>query len=474
MENHLGNENGHLGHKSGQEVAKIENARGATSRGSLARLKEKIRKSTGTYYGRTSHVPCFVIRIKHGRHRKHFHLKGGLEESAAMAKEILDRLRLDGWAKVVERYRPNDGKKVSDLTVGEYLEVLAQHCELTPETLEDYSRCLRRIVGEVMNLKHTGSEKYTGGRGHSRWRNTVDKLPLDQVTPSAIVRWRTKYVRDRVAAGKKQECVEHTANSMIRNARSLFSKRLLQQLKLAVPALSLPSPLPFDGVLLLKEHESDFFYHSTIDASELIRKAFVELHGEDLVIFVLAIGGGLRRKEIDNLEWSRVNMANRTITVMKPRNGRLKTGSSCGVVLLEKRFMDVLEQHARRGRNGYVLCPDRPAQPRTKIRSYRCKKELNRVLGWLRQNGVTETDKPLHAMRKEFGSNICKHKGIYAASASLRHSTIALTAKYYAHRQAEETSFFNSEEPTGGMSKADIQQMIEMMKAAGLFIKHTG
>jgi integrase len=474
MKNDLGNQNVHLGHKSGQDVAKIEKSPGATSRGSLARLKEKIRKNTSAYFGRSSHVPCFVIRIKQGRHRKHFQLKAGLEESAVMAKEILDRLRLDGWAKVVELYRPKDGRKVSDLTVGEYLELLAQHCELTPETLEDYSRCLRRIVGEMMNFKHSGAEKYSGGRAPSEWRTKVDKVALDQITPSAVVRWRTKYVRDRVAAGKKQECVEHTANSAIRNARSLFSKRLLQGLKLAVPTLSLPNPLPFDGVLLLKEHESDFFYHSTIDASELIRKAFNELHREELVIFVLAIGGGLRRKEIDNLEWSRVNVPNRTVTILKPRSGRLKSDSSCGIVVLEKRFMDVLEEHARRGREGYVLFPDRPAKHRTKNRSYRCKAEFERVLEWLRLNGVTQTDKPLHTMRKEFGSNISKHKGIYAASASLRHSTIALTAKYYAHRKAEETSFFNAEEPKADLSEAQIRRMIEMMKAEGLVMKQAG
>ncbi len=474
MKNDLGNQNADLGHKSGQDVAKIEKGLGATSRGSLARLKEKIRKNTSAYFGRSSHVPCFVIRIKHGRHRKHFHLKAGLEESAVMAKEILDRLRLDGWAKVVELYRPKDGKKVSNLTIGEYLELLAQHSELAPETLEDYSRCLRRIVGAILNFKHTGSEKYSGGRAPSTWRAAVDNVALDQITPAAVIRWRTKYVRDRVAAGKKQECVEHTANSAIRNARSLFAKRLLHVLKLAVPTLSLPSPLPFDGVLLLKEHESDFFYHSTIDASELIRKAFDELQDEELVIFALAIGGGLRRKEIDNLEWPQIDLANRTIIVLKPRSGRLKTDSSCGLVILEKRFMDVLEEHARRGRNGYVLFPDRPAKPRTKNRFYRCNAEFSRVLEWLRQHGVTQTDKPLHTMRKEFGSNISKHKGIYAASASLRHSTIALTAKYYAHRKAEETSFFNTEESTGGMSNADIRRMIEMMKAEGFVMKQTG
>lgn len=461
-----------IGRKSGQEVANEKKARNASTRGSLAHLKSRIRSNTATYFGRASHVPFFVIRLKHGRQRKHFQLKLNLDDSAELAAEIMAHLRLHGWAKTAEVYRPREGRKTSDLTVGEYLELLSQHSELEPLTLENYASCLRRVVSGITNLKHKGSDKFAGGRAHSAWRAAVDKVLLDQITPTAVVRWRSKYVRDRVAAGRKQEYVEHTVNSTIRNARSLFAKRVLHALKLAVPTLSLPSPLPFEGVPLLKEHESDFFYHSTIDVTALIEKAFAELFGEELVIFTLAIGGGLRRKEIDNLEWCHVNLANRTVAIMKPRNGRLKTDSSCGIVVLEKRFADVLEAHARRGNTGYVLFPDRAALHRAKTRRYRCNTELNRVLNWLRQNGVNNSDKPLHTMRKEFGSNIAKHKGIYAASASLRHSTIALTAKYYAQRKAEETSFFNAEQPsTGGLTESDMQKLLTMMKAQGLVVK---
>lgn len=465
------NVNADIDRKSGQEVANEKKARNASTRGSLAHLKARIRSNTATYFGRASHVPFFVIRLKHGRQRKHFQLKVGLDESANLAAEIMTHLRLHGWARTVEVYRPRDGRKTSDLTVGEYIELLTQHAELQPLTLADYSRCLRRIVGEIMKFKHAGAQKYSGGRASSSWRAAVDKIPLDQITPTAVVRWRSKYVSERVAAGKKQECVEHTANSAIRNARSLFAKRVLHSLKLAVPTLSLPSPLPFEGVLLLKEHESDFFYHSRIDVSALIHRAFAELRREELVIFSLALGGGLRRKEIDNLEWSHVNFTARTVAVMKPRSGRLKTDSSCGIVVLEKRFMDVLEEHAKRGNVGYVLFPDRLAKPSAKTRCYRCDKELNRVLDWLRKNGVSQSDKPLHTMRKEFGSNIAKHRGIYAASASLRHSTIALTAKYYAQRKAEETNFFNAEQSSTGMTESDMQKLLTMMKAQGLVVK---
>ena len=39
--------------------------------------------------------------------------------------------------------------------------------------------------------------------------------------------------------------------------------------------------------------------------------------------------------------------------------------------------------------------------------------------------------KPLHELRKEFGSQLCAKYGIYAASRMLRHADIAITAQHY-------------------------------------------
>lgn len=49
---------------------------------------------------------------------------------------------------------------------------------------------------------------------------------------------------------------------------------------------------------------------------------------------------------------------------------------------------------------------------------------------WLRAHGVSE-DKPLHSLRKEFGSIICAAADIHAASRQLRHSSLATTAAFY-------------------------------------------
>jgi integrase len=61
---------------------------------------------------------------------------------------------------------------------------------------------------------------------------------------------------------------------------------------------------------------------------------------------------------------------------------------------------------------------------------YRCQEVFDRLISWLRQNGV-KGNKPLHALRKEFGSQLCALHGVHAASRQLRHADIAITNMFY-------------------------------------------
>jgi integrase len=85
----------------------------------------------------------------------------------------------------------------------------------------------------------------------------------------------------------------------MRQARSSFSPKLLRHLK-----LSLPDPLPFSGVEF--EPRQTMKYQSKINVIELMQAARSELEEgapELYKIFLLAVAVGLRRKELDLLEW---------------------------------------------------------------------------------------------------------------------------------------------------------------------------
>lgn len=74
------------------------------------------------------------------------------------------------------------------------------------------------------------------------------------------------------------------------------------------------------------------------------------------------------------------------------------------------------------------------ARHRTVARSYRAEHHFVTANRWLRDQG-SEARKPLHELRKEFGSLINERYGIYAASRALRHSQIAITVAHYTDKK---------------------------------------
>jgi integrase len=73
-----------------------------------------------------------------------------------------------------------------------------------------------------------------------------------------------------------------------------------------------------------------------------------------------------------------------------------------------------------------------PLAPKAVLRGdyYRCRAQFDYLSAWLRQQGVTE-QKPLHTLRKEFGSLVNRAHGIHAASKALRHADINVTNNFY-------------------------------------------
>jgi hypothetical protein len=69
-----------------------------------------------------------------------------------------------------------------------------------------------------------------------------------------------------------------------------------------VGALGLPFSSPFEGVEF--EPRQSMRYHSFVNLEQLTAEAVRELPAQELKIFLLASMVGLRRNEIDKLEWS--------------------------------------------------------------------------------------------------------------------------------------------------------------------------
>jgi integrase len=55
---------------------------------------------------------------------------------------------------------------------------------------------------------------------------------------------------------------------------------------------------------------------------------------------------------------------------------------------------------------------------------------LRVIPSWLRKKGITD-GKPIHALRKEYGSVVNQKYDIFVASRALRHASVAITDQYY-------------------------------------------
>jgi integrase len=86
-----------------------------------------------------------------------------------------------------------------------------------------------------------------------------------------------------------------------------------------------------------------------------------------------------------------------------------------------------------------VVESDLVPNPKVSYLHYRCFSLFKELCAWLRSHGV-KTIRPLHTLRKEFGSVINRAHGIHAASRALRHSSIGITAEIYVDSRVRTTS----------------------------------
>jgi integrase len=227
---------------------------------------------------------------------------------------------------------------------------------------------------------------------------------------------------------------QSTAISILRNAKALFSPRILKVLGADVRA-RLPKPLPFDHLELGKRPRTR--YKSKVNPGELAAAAWKELKDEQpelFKIFLLAFGAGLRRGEIDRLTWSAFNWQRGTVSIEATEYGLAKTESSHDEIDLGQDLLDYFKAEMKNASGEFVIGTAPSAAIAPHWNHYRCDCTFKRLLAWLRIHGITARN-PLHTLRKEFGSLINQKFGIYAASAALRHSNIGITRDAYVDKK---------------------------------------
>ena len=371
--------------------------------------------------------------IQHDGRREWFQLGSANKTVAAKkALEIFTSLRAKGWPETLAKFKNKAVPKAADPTIGEFFKAVRDVADVAPPTLAGYLTRFRRIAADVNGLQPTKHRHDHVNGGSTAWRAKVEALKLSTLTPDAVEKWRRSFVARFAGDPERELHSKRTANTCIRNARSLFAPELLRRIQ----GVSLPTPHPFEGVQLF--NPGSMQYHSSIgDIAALVVKARDELAVQDpeqFKAFILCLLCGLRRNEVDKLVWSSVLPAQKVIRIETTKYFKPKTPTSAADIPVEPELMQVLEGYRSKATGEFVIESTIPPKTAAAYPHYRANPVFKKLVDWLKANGV-DASKPIHTLRKEFGKRITERHGIFAASRMLRHSNIAITAAHYADDQ---------------------------------------
>jgi len=404
----------------------------------------RLQKRSYVWSGKTVEIPEWQVRIAHLGRREWFNTGSANKVVAAdKARKIYLSLLARGWQPTLDEFKPDMEVSKDGCTVGEFLDQVKAVSGLKPVTFEIYAKKFRSLVAGVFNIDGgKAKHDYVNG-GYKAWLERVCAVRLDRLTPDRINEWK---VRELKAASKNPLKHKHTSvtlRSILLSSKALFTAEIRKHL-----TVRLPSPLPFEGVALPEAGKSR--YKSEINPAVILTAAKRELAEGDqgegkpakpqpelFKILLLALGAGLRRDEIDKLQWRHIQWDRNSIRVEVTEHGGTKSAQSEADVDVDPGLLEILKGYLPKPGKSSPFVIESPIKPRpgaTRNHHYRCNRQFKQVIGWLRSKGLRARN-PLHSMRKEFGSQICAQAGIYAASVALRHSSITLTREYYVDKK---------------------------------------
>ena len=416
----------------------------ASGKGDIRYWQSRVRKTRSVRGEYSTENPFYSVVFQHNGRRMGLSLGTPNQiEAALKAKEMYFYLIANGWESLLERYRAKETHTLTSdtLTVGGFLAAVSRNSELSATTVDGYARRFRKIVADVAGIKGTKARHDYRKGGYLTWIDAVHAVPLANVTPDKVREWKKRFIDSAGKNEAKRRSRTVSCNSMLRQARALFSRRnVLDKLNIRLPA-----PLPFDGVDVERRSDTKF-YGCGVDARALLRDAAAELgtnRPEEFKAFLLALVLGLRRREADLLEWQSFDFAAGTVRIQPTKWYALKTRESASTLPVEPQVLALFRAWRAKAKSEFVIESVRLPKS-VSYQWYRCSETFDSLLKWLRAKGV-QGQKPIHNLRKLYGSEMTNLHGIHVASSSLRHADIGTTAAFYADRSVKLTAGFASE-----------------------------
>lgn len=440
--------------KSVQEVSKQK----STSKMDVRYWKPRVYRNSFTRDGARSETADWCIKLAHGGRRETINLRTSNADAAAgRARDVYRAVIADGWDRALQIYKPRrqSGPEEAVITLGNLFTVAEQRAvHVRPTTLRYYIGCLRQIAADIADVERSEDRyDYVNG-GSGRWRAIVDALPLRTLAGESLREWQTAYVKARGNDEKAIRSAKVSANTISGNARRMFTPEMLNHYRDA--GLSITEN-PFAALKPFKKGDSR--YISRIDPVKVLDRAYRELvknapataalkgiaalnakkgaSDPPQVYRVILLGTmtGLRRSELDRLQWSHIDFSRGCLTVQSTSDGTVKAAGSTRDVDLPADLMELLNQWKAQSRGLYVIECANPHKVGASFRNYRCGRIFDKASAWLREQFLPGENHPLHTLRKEYGSLITQSAGIHAAADLLGHRDIRTASEYYVVRK---------------------------------------
>jgi hypothetical protein len=234
--------------KSAQAMHKRKSAYAVSgNRFSTAYWENRVYRPIYTQDGERFEVAQFSVQIAHGGRRHTVGLATNTQDEAARrAVKLFKALHQQGWDAALNLFRPDSKPINKTLTLGRFLELVDEYAPMPRRTFANYAYAIRRIATDISGAKLKKGEKRFDPTG--KWKQNADEIPLAKITAVDVEDWRTRFLKDHRQDHIAEQRAARSANSYLRNARALFSRRILDAMK--KHGIKLPEPMPFAGVRL--------------------------------------------------------------------------------------------------------------------------------------------------------------------------------------------------------------------------------
>jgi integrase len=285
---------------------------------------------------------------------------------------------------------------------GARLQHLDDFCELYRKWASIRERPLRHLTVQknISTLKRIARD--LGAR-------TVDGLV------GRIAEWRSG-----------QSKSQHSISTDLRSGAAVFTPKAMKYY--ADAGMTVVNP--FAGIHVQQSEIKPFEGYPIESVRKLIAAAKDELKGKDdaaYVVFLLALCAGLRAQEAAWVQ--RAHIRTNGIFVESDPEAHVTKNTKSRFIPLSASLVGELQSIG--GEGLFLLADDERPNGKKEVGHKRGYRVLKRLSAWLKTKGITH-GRPVHFLRKVFGSVVATRHGLFAARDYLGHSSVLVTEKHYA------------------------------------------